>query len=151
MGHVWMLNLPERQEMVTSRRDRHAFAGAAIALAVLFMGNNLPSALYGVLRAAFGYSSLTQTLLYAAAVAVILPGLAIFGPLSDGVGAHRLHAVSAQLVGLGPRRGRRHRRPLRAAHPVGGRGRERVSRGSSRRLKLIQTMLGVPRPFHIHQ
>ena len=46
----------------------------------------------------------------------------------------------------------RHRCPLRAAHPVGGRGRERVSRGSSRRLKLIQTtVLGVPRPFHIHQ
>lgn len=109
-----MLNSAERQEMVAPRRDRQAFGGAAIALAVLFMGNNLPSALYGVLRAAFGYSSLTQTLLYAAAVAVILPGLAIFGPLSDGAlalmiatsalaqfGAHRLHAVSAQLGGLG--------------------------------------------------
>ena len=79
-----MLSSAERQEMVAPRRDRQAFGGAAIALAVLFMGNNLPSALYGVLRAAFGYSLLTQTLLYAAAVAVILPGLAIFGPLSDG-------------------------------------------------------------------
>ena len=47
-----MLNSAERQEMVAPRRDRQAFGGAAIALAVLFMGNNLPSALYGVLRAA---------------------------------------------------------------------------------------------------
>jgi MFS family permease len=96
---VWLLNLAERQEMVAPRRDRQAFAGAAIALAVLFMGNNLPSALYGVLRAAFGYSSLTQTLLYAAAVAVILPGLAIFGPLSDVIG--RRVPVVAGLLSFG--------------------------------------------------
>jgi hypothetical protein len=47
------------------------------------MGNNLPSALYGVYRVAFGYSSLTQTALYAAAIAVIVLGLVVFGPLSD--------------------------------------------------------------------
>jgi len=47
-----MLSSAERQEMVAPRRDRQALGGAAIALAVLFMGNNLPSALYGVLRAA---------------------------------------------------------------------------------------------------
>jgi MFS family permease len=66
---------------------------------VLFMGNNLPSALYGVLRAAFGYSSLTQTLLYAVAVAVILPGVAIFGPLSDVIGRRVL--VVAGLLSFG--------------------------------------------------
>lgn len=96
---MWMLKSAERQEMVAPRRDRQAFAGAAIALAVLFMGNNLPSALYGVMRAAFGYSSLTQTLLYAAAVAVILPGLAIFGPLSDLIGRRVL--VVAGLLSFG--------------------------------------------------
>lgn len=103
-GQSQLISVPlaliaERQEMVARRRDRQAFAGAAIALAVLFMGNNLPSALYGVMRAAFGYSSLTQTLLYAAAVAVILPGLAIFGPLSDVIGRRVL--VVAGLLSLG--------------------------------------------------
>src|SRR5258705_12420103 len=69
-------------EAVARRHARQAFMAAATALAVLFMGNNLPSALYGGFRAGFGYSSLTQTLLYAVAVAVIVPGLLVFGPLS---------------------------------------------------------------------
>ena len=77
-------------EAVARQHARQAFVAAATALAVLFMGNNLPSALYGVFRAAFGYSSLTQTLLYAAAVAVILPGLLVFGPLSDVIGRRAL-------------------------------------------------------------
>jgi predicted MFS family arabinose efflux permease len=72
-------------------RDRRAFAAAALALAVLFAGNNLPSALYGAFRTAFGYSPLTQTLLYAVpVVAVILPGMLVFGPLSDLTGRRAL-------------------------------------------------------------
>jgi MFS family permease len=68
-------------------QDRRAFAAAALALAVLFAGNNLPSALYGAFRIAFGYGPLIQTLLYALpVVAVILPGLLVFGPLSDVTG-----------------------------------------------------------------
>jgi len=62
------------------------FAAGAIALAVLYAGNNLPSAFYGTFRHVMAFSPLTQTLLYAVAVAVILPGLLIFGPLSDAVG-----------------------------------------------------------------
>jgi len=62
-----------------------------VALAVLFTGNNLPSALYGLLRGVFGYSPLTQTLLYAVPVVlVVLPGLLIFGALSDVVGRRAL-------------------------------------------------------------
>jgi MFS family permease len=58
---------------------------------VLFMGNNLPSALYGVFRAALRYSALTQTLLYAVPiVTIVLPGLLIFGPLSDLLGRRAL-------------------------------------------------------------
>lgn len=72
------------------RRSERVFVAASLALAVLFMGNNLPSALYGVYRVAFGYSPLTQTALYAAAVAVIVPGLVVFGPLSDVVGRRAL-------------------------------------------------------------
>src|SRR5258706_6228634 len=86
-------------EAVARRRARQAFVAAATALAVLFMGNNLPSALYGVFRAAFGYSSLTQTLLYAAAVAVIVPGLLVFGPLSDVIGRRAL--ILAALISFG--------------------------------------------------
>src|SRR5882757_10258992 len=78
---------------------RQEFVAAASALAVLFMGNNLPSALYGVFRAAFGYSSLIQTLLYAAAVAVIVPGLLVFGPLSDVIGRRAL--ILAALISFG--------------------------------------------------
>ncbi|WP_433296676.1 MFS transporter [Pseudonocardia sp. CA-142604] len=63
-----------------------AFMAGAVALAVLYVGNNLPSALYGTFRADLGFSALTQTLLYAIAVAVILPCLLVFGPLSDVVG-----------------------------------------------------------------
>jgi hypothetical protein len=66
-----MMNSIHDKELVARRHARQAFVAAATALAVLFMGNNLPSALYGVFRAGFGYSSLTQTLLYAVAVAVI--------------------------------------------------------------------------------
>ena len=86
-------------EAVARRHARQAFVAAATALAVLFMGNNLPSALYGVLRAAFGYSSLTQTLLYAVAVAVIAPGLLVFGPLSDVIGRRAL--ILAGLISFG--------------------------------------------------
>lgn len=70
---------------------RRAFVSASVALAVLFMGNNLPSALYGLLRGVFGYSPLTQTLLYAVPVVlVILPGLLVFGTLSDVLGRRLL-------------------------------------------------------------
>jgi MFS family permease len=75
----------------SGRQERRAFTAAAVALAVLFMGNNLPSALYGLLRGIFGYSSLTQTLLYAVPVVfVVLPGLLIFGTLSDVAGRRAL-------------------------------------------------------------
>ncbi len=74
-----------------SRSARRAFTGAAAALFVLFMGNNLPSALYGLLRERFGFSPLTQTLLYAVPVVlVILPGLLVFGTLSDVAGRRSL-------------------------------------------------------------
>src|SRR5215469_16311791 len=55
------------------------------------MGNNLPSALYGLLRGVFGYSPLTQTLLYAVPVVlIVLPGLLAFGALSDVMGRRAL-------------------------------------------------------------
>src|SRR6267378_5676536 len=86
-------------EAVARRHARQVFVAAATALAVLFLGNNLPSALYGVFRVAFGYSSLTQTLIYAAAVAVIAPGLLFFGSLSDVIGRRAL--ILAGLISFG--------------------------------------------------
>lgn len=71
------------------------FTAGAVALAVLYTGNNLPSALYGAFRVEFGFSPLTQTSLFATAVAVILPGLLIAGPLSDSVGRR-----APMLIGL---------------------------------------------------
>jgi MFS family permease len=94
-----MMNSIHDEELVVRRHARQVFVAAATALAVLFMGNNLPSALYGVFRVAFGYSSLTQTLLYAAAVAVIAPGLLVFGPLSDVIGRRAL--ILAGLISFG--------------------------------------------------
>jgi MFS family permease len=83
-------------------RDRRAFAAAALALAVLFAGNNLPSALYGAFRTAFGYSPLIQTLLYAVpVVVVILPGLLVFGPLSDLTGRRLLVLAGLAVFGAG--------------------------------------------------
>jgi hypothetical protein len=71
--------------------ERRAFVGAAAVLAVLFTGNNLPSALYGLLRQVFGYSPLVQTLLYAVPVIlIVLPGLLVFGALSDVAGRRAL-------------------------------------------------------------
>lgn len=84
------------------RTQRRAFAGAAAALAVLFMGNNLPSALYGLLRGVFGYSSLTQTLLYAVPVVlIVLPGLLVFGTLSDVTGRRALVLAGLAAFAIG--------------------------------------------------
>ncbi|MDT0467196.1 MFS transporter [Streptomyces gibsoniae] len=74
------------QSRSATGNDKVPFFTAAFVVVVLYSGNNMPSALYGVFRHAFGFSPLTQTMLYTAAVAVILPGLLVFGPLSDAVG-----------------------------------------------------------------
>lgn len=78
-----------------------AFAAGAVALAVLYTGNNLPSALYGLFRTAFGFTPLVQTLIYVTAIAVILPCLVLFGPLSDVVGRRALMLVALAVFGGG--------------------------------------------------
>src|SRR5215469_9664752 len=66
------------------------------------MGNNLPSALYGLLRGIFGYSSLTQTLLYAVPVVlIVLPGLLVFGTLSDVTGRRALVLAGLAVFAVG--------------------------------------------------
>ena len=70
-------------------------------LFVLYTGNNMPGALFGLLRAEYEFSPLTQTLLYATAVVVIIPALVVFGPLSDALGrrAPLLLGLAAFAVG----------------------------------------------------
>lgn len=93
---------PARVDPGKATAQRRAFAAAALALAVLFTGNNLPSALYGLLRTKFGYSSLTQTLLYAVPVVlVVLPGLLVFGTLSDVTGRRALIVAGLVAFGVG--------------------------------------------------
>jgi MFS family permease len=75
----------QRSAGITGSRT-WAFGAAAGVLFVLYTGNNMPGALYGLLRAEYGFSPLTQTLLYTTAVVVIVPALVVFGPLSDAVG-----------------------------------------------------------------
>jgi len=66
------------------------------------MGNNLPSALYGLLRGVFGYSPLTQTLLYAVPVVlIVLPGLLVFGALSDVAGRRALVLAGLAVFAVG--------------------------------------------------
>jgi MFS family permease len=56
------------------------------ALASLLLGANLASPLYGVYREAFGFNSLTLTLVFAVYALVLAPSLLVFGGLSDEIG-----------------------------------------------------------------
>jgi MFS family permease len=72
-------------------RDRRgAFAAAGFTLLVLIIGTNLPSPLYGMYAARFGFSALTVTLIVAVYAAVIVPSLLLAGPLADVAGYRQL-------------------------------------------------------------
>lgn len=72
--------------MALGERDQVRFAGAAFALAVLIVGTNMPSPLYAVYAQRFGFSPLTVTLIVSVYVAVLLPSMLLFGPLTDVIG-----------------------------------------------------------------
>ncbi|TQC50292.1 MFS transporter [Rhodococcus sp. WS4] len=65
--------------------SRH-FHGLNYLLAVLLLGANIPTALYGLYRSEFGFTPMVQTLIFAVYVAGLLPALLFFGPLSDALG-----------------------------------------------------------------
>jgi MFS family permease len=69
---------------------RGAFAAAGYTLLVLIIGTNLPSPLYGMYAARFGFSALTVTLIVAVYAAVIVPSLLLAGPLADVAGYRRV-------------------------------------------------------------
>jgi MFS family permease len=87
-------------ETDTGHATRGAFA-AGYALLVLIIGTNLPSPLYGMYAARFGFSTLTVTLIVAVYAAVIVPSLLFAGPLADVIGYRQvvLPAVALAVAG----------------------------------------------------
>lgn len=85
----------------TRRWAARHFHGIGYVLAILLVGANMPTALYGVYRADFGFSPVTQTLIFAVYAAALVPALFLFGPLSDRVGRRPVlvTALGAGLVG----------------------------------------------------
>ncbi|MFM1722753.1 MFS transporter [Rhodococcus sp. PAM 2766] len=72
---------------------RH-FHGIGYVLAILLVGTNMPTALYGVYRAEFGFSPVTQTAIFAVYAAALVPTLFLFGPLSDRIGRRPVLVVA---------------------------------------------------------
>ncbi len=69
---------------------RAAFAISAYAFAVTMLGTTLPTPLYGLYRAKFGFSELTVTIIFATYAAGVIAALLLFGPLSDEIGRRRV-------------------------------------------------------------
>ncbi|WP_285571087.1 MFS transporter [Actinoallomurus iriomotensis] len=69
---------------------RVRFAAAAYALAVLVLGTGLPTPLYAVYQARFGFSDLVVSLVFAVYCGALVLALPLFGPLADAVGPRRV-------------------------------------------------------------
>lgn len=76
----------------------HHFWFVAYALAAVMAGTNIASPLYNVYAERFSLSPLVLTVVFSIYVAVIVPGLLLFGPLADSVG-RRPVLSSAVLTG----------------------------------------------------
>lgn len=81
--------------------SRLRFRGVFYTLLLLIAGTNIPTPLYHGLQQRFGFSSLTVTLLFAVYVAVLVPSLLFFGPLSDAVGRRRVLVPAVAVAALG--------------------------------------------------
>ena len=71
------------------------------ALLSLMIGTNLPTPLYGVYRAEFGFSQGTLTLIFATYALVLVVSLLIFGPLSDAYGRRPVLLWGLALAAVG--------------------------------------------------
>jgi MFS family permease len=92
---------------------RWGFAAAAYAFAVVMLGTTLPTPLYAIYQAEFGFSELMITVIFATYAAGVIAALLLFGRLSDQIGRRRallpgiaFSALSAVVFllaqGLGP-------------------------------------------------
>jgi MFS family permease len=80
------------------RGNRLALTIVAIMLGMMFVGAIMPTPLYPLFRAAFGFSGVTLTLIYAVYVLGNLAALLLFGRLADQIGRR---AVSVPAIGVG--------------------------------------------------
>jgi MFS family permease len=83
---------------VMNRQNYIATTAVAAMLAVMFIGAILPTPLYPLFREAFGFSSVTLTLVYAVYVLGNLVALLLFGRLADQIGRR---ATSLPAIGIG--------------------------------------------------
>jgi len=70
-----------------------AFAGAAYAFAAVMLGTTIPTPLYVLYRARFGFSELIITVIFATYAAGVIGALLLFGALSDQVGRRPVLAL----------------------------------------------------------
>ncbi|WP_231566442.1 MFS transporter [Litchfieldella xinjiangensis] len=73
-----------------SPRQALAFIGAAFAFLTTMLGTTLPTPLYPLYQAAFGFSQLTITVIFAAYAVGVIAALLLFGRWSDQLGRRPL-------------------------------------------------------------
>ncbi|HXW40490.1 MAG TPA: MFS transporter [Xanthobacteraceae bacterium] len=83
---------------VVPRRNSLALSIVAVELGAMFVGAILPTPLYPLYRATFGFSGVTLTLIYAVYVLGNVAALLLFGRLSDQIGRRN---VSLPAIGCG--------------------------------------------------
>lgn len=88
-AHVLRAPEPEAR-----RWEARHFHGIGYLMAILLLGTNMPTALYGIYRAEFGFSPVTQTAIFAVYAAALVPTLFVFGPLSDRIGRRPILVVA---------------------------------------------------------
>jgi MFS family permease len=103
---------PHEETVVTATREaasgasrrtlgrRAGLASVAFALAIAMLGTTLPTPLYGLYRARFGFSELTITIIFATYAAGVIASLLLFGRLSDQVGRRRMLLPGLALAAL---------------------------------------------------
>ncbi|MFL5869224.1 MAG: MFS transporter [Thermoleophilaceae bacterium] len=87
--------------MRSPARGRAPFLVVTAALLAMLTAGNLPTPLYAVYRAKFGFSSAELTLIFATYMIVLIPSLLVFGQLSDRVGRRRVLAGGLVVAALG--------------------------------------------------
>jgi MFS family permease len=71
----------------SGRHTRAAYVFVGYTLFVVLVGSQLPTPLYRIFQAEFGFSELTLTAIYSVYLVAVIAGLLVFGPLTDAVGA----------------------------------------------------------------
>lgn len=90
---------PVAQPAIIGSRGR--FLAVAVALGVLALGSNEPSALYQVYADRFGFAPLTITLVFAVYCIALLPALIAAGPVLDHRGPRALAVAGLVLTAVG--------------------------------------------------